>query len=136
MTDTPDESRISAALYMTVADKALVVAMVVLAAALFVLLPGWLMSEGREVCIRSGGRLVGRYPLDRDRTVEITGPLGTTVIRIEGGRAKVIASPCPHKLCIRMGDIGQEGGIIACVPNEVVISVGGGTRSDLDAVSR
>ena len=136
MTETPDESRLAAALYTTAADKALVVAMIALAAALFVLLPGWLLSEGREVCIRSGERLVGRYPLDRDRTVEIAGPLGTTVIRIEGGRAKVIASPCPHKLCIRMGDIGSEGGIIACVPNEVVISVGDGTRSDLDAVSR
>ena len=125
-----------AALYMTAADKVLVALMIVLAAALFVLMPSWLLSEGRELLIRSGERLAGRYPLDRNRTVQVSGPLGTTVVRIEGGRAKIIASPCPHKLCIRMGDVGPEGGIIACVPNEVVISVGSGKRSDLDAVSR
>jgi hypothetical protein len=136
MNETQDHSRISAVPHMTAADKALVAAMVAFAVALFFLMPRWLTAEGREVQIRSGERLVGRYPLDRDRTVEATGPLGVTVIRIEGGEAKVIASPCPHKLCIKMGEIGSAGGVIACVPNEVVISIGRGTRSDLDAVSR
>jgi hypothetical protein len=35
-----------------------------------------------------------------------------------------------------MGAVGPGGGVIACVPNHVVISVSSGEEPDLDAVSR
>jgi hypothetical protein len=121
---------------MTAADGLLVAFVLVLAAVLFVLMPHWVLSGGTDVEVRSGDHIRGRYSLNEDRLVEVQGPLGTTVLRIHGGRAKVESSPCPDKLCIRMGEVGREGGVIACVPNQVVISVGQGRSGDLDAVSR
>lgn len=121
---------------MTAGD-AMVLGLVVLTAlALLLVLPGRVLSNGNVVEIRAADRLVGRYALDRDRTVEVQGPLGTTVVKIEQGRARIVSSPCPKGICTHMTDIGQEGGMIACVPNEIVVQVSGDREDGLDGVSR
>lgn len=86
--------------------------------------------------IRSGERFIGRYSLERNLTVNVPGPLGNTVVRINNGNVRVLSSPCPYKQCIKMGPIGSDGGVIACVPNKVVISVVNDKKDGLDAVSR
>jgi hypothetical protein len=121
---------------MTLADVLLVATLLVVAAILPFLLPGWVLSEGTTLEIESGEKIVGRYGLDEDRTISVQGPLGGTVVKIERGRARIVSSPCPHKICQRMGEIGKSGGVIACVPNEVVIRIGEGRTDGLDAVSR
>jgi len=121
---------------LTIADWTVVAFFVALAAVSFVLVPRLLNTGGSDVEIRVGHSVIGRFPLDHDQTVEATGPLGSTSIRIEHGRARILSSPCPNKTCIRMGDVGKEGGIIICVPNEVLIRVGNGRPDDIDAVSR
>ena len=94
------------------------------------------MSGGTQVEIHCGEKLIGKYSLDRVQTVNVPGPLGNTVVRIENGNARVLSSPCPYKQCIKMGSIGSDGGVIACVPNKIVISVVNGETKKLDAVSR
>lgn len=123
-------------LNMTIADLALVVLLAVTAGILFFLIPNWVLSRGTEAEIRSGDKIVGAYSLDHDRRIDVPGPLGITVVKIEKGRASIVSSPCPHKLCTRMGDCGKEGGVIVCVPNEVVVRTGQGRTDGLDAVSR
>lgn len=123
-------------LHTTLADRLLIVAILLSAIALFFALPRWIISGGTHVQIRSGDKITGTYPLNRDRTLTVHGPLGDTIVRIEGGRARVVSSPCPYKRCVHMGSKGSEGGVIACVPNKVVISVGSGQTDGLDAVSR
>ena len=86
--------------------------------------------------VRCGEKLVGKYSLNQDRTVNVPGPLGNTVVRINNGNVRVLSSPCPYKHCVRMGPIGSDGGVIACVPNKVVISVTNDQEDGLDAVSR
>ncbi|MDK2897270.1 MAG: hypothetical protein PWP04_1390 [Candidatus Atribacteria bacterium] len=51
----------------------------------------------------------------------VSGPLGETLIAIQAGKAWVAHSPCPDKVCMEMGKIPDNGGFIACVPNQVVI---------------
>jgi hypothetical protein len=93
-------------------------------------------SEADTVEIRTGGADVVVYPLQEDRTVEARGPKGTTVVVIRGGRVSVAASPCRDGLCMKMGPIGKEGGVIACVPNEVVVTVSASGAETFDAVAR
>jgi hypothetical protein len=109
---------------------------VALAAMSFVLVPRLLNIGGSDIEVRSGNSVIGRFQLDRDQTIEVAGPLGPTSIRVEHGRAHIVSSPCPNKTCIKMGDVGKEGGIVICVPNEVLIRVGNGRSDDIDAVSR
>ena len=67
------------------------------------------------------------YPLDENRTVNIAGPIGTTIIKIEDNGASIIDSPCPDKICIHQGIIHESGQWIACLPNQVLITIKGET---------
>jgi hypothetical protein len=75
------------------------------------------------------------YPLEVERTVTVSGPLGNTVAAIRGGTVQVLSSPCQEKLCIRAGQIERAGQWLACLPNRVFIEVRGGPREEVDAVS-
>jgi len=122
--------------YMTLGDWALVATILALAALMFFMIPRWVLSGGNDVEIYSRNKIVGRYPLHQDRMIEISGPLGKTVVRIKESRARIDSSPCPNKICIHMGEFGTEGGILVCVPNEVAVRVGNERAEGLDAVSR
>jgi hypothetical protein len=76
------------------------------------------------------------YPLDRDATVPIAGPLGDTVVEIKNGKARVTSSPCPNQTCVAARGISQPGEWNACLPNEVIIrveSAGGKKEVGIDA---
>lgn len=121
--------------YTTVADIVLIIVLAALAAVLFYAVPRWVVSGGTHVEVRSGDKVLGTYDLREDRRISIPGPLGNTTLEIGKGRARITSSPCPHKVCIGMGSVGKEGGLLVCVPNEVVVRVGSGTAQGVDAVS-
>ena len=75
------------------------------------------------------------YALDRNRVVRIPGPLGETVIRIADREVVVSDSPCPNKLCLKRGAISSPGDWNACLPNQVMIRIGGEKREEIDAHS-
>lgn len=122
--------------YLKPADWVLIAFLLVTAVLSLFLIPRWLTSGATDVEILSRDKLLGRYPLNEDRRLEVPGPLGITEVAIKGGRASIHSSPCPHKTCKAMGDIGTEGGILVCLPNEIIVRVGNGQPSGLDAVSR
>lgn len=55
------------------------------------------------------------------RELLIPGPLGNTVVALRGGKVFVVTSPCPDKVCMKMGKIPDDTDFIACVPNRVVL---------------
>jgi hypothetical protein len=119
---------------VTWADR-LVVYAIVGAALVLMLVP---VGRGSEawVRIRGANGFELNLPLDNDETVEVPGPLGTTVVRIAGGQARVVESPCAGQLCVSMGRIDQPGRSIVCVPNEVVVTVVSERAASSDAVTR
>ena len=70
-------------------------------------------------------QVVQNVPLDADveRTIAVQGPLGVTRIEICGNSARVVSSPCPDKICVRMGWLSRVGEYAACIPNRVVVTV-------------
>ena len=74
------------------------------------------------------------YPLSVDRTVEVAGPLGETVVEIRGKAVHITDSPCRNKTCIAAGFVSKPGQWIACLPNRVFVRVeGGATNAGVDA---
>jgi hypothetical protein len=122
--------------YIRPGDWVLIAFLLVTVVLSFFLIPRWLMSAATDVEILSRDKILSRYPLNKDRRVEVPGPLGVSEVIIKEGRVRIQASPCPHKTCMAMGDIGTEGGILVCLPNEIVVRVGNGQPDGLDAVSR
>jgi hypothetical protein len=122
--------------YLKPGDWVLIAVLLVAAILSFYFIPSWLASGATDVEILSRDKLLGRYPLNEDRRVEVPGPLGISEVTIKSGRVRIQASPCPHKTCMAMGEIGTEGGILVCLPNEIIVKVGNGQPNGLDAVSR
>ena len=86
----------------------------------------WRGGPAEKVVIRLDGRIVAEYPLNAARTVEIAGPLGTTVVEIQPGRARVLADPGPRQYCVRQGWLVRANAIAICAPNHVSVGLAGG----------
>ena len=75
-----------------------------------------------------------RLELATDAVVEIEGRLGTSTIEVRAGRVRFTDSPCVGRQCIHAGWLSRSGQVAACLPNGVVVEVGGGRR-EFDAVT-
>jgi hypothetical protein len=73
-------------------------------------------------------------PLDTDAVTEVQGRLGPSVIEVRAERVRFTDSPCNGRLCVHSGWLDRSGDVAACLPNGVVVEVGGGRR-EFDAVS-
>ena len=76
------------------------------------------------------GKEYGIYSLNKDQTIRIG---DTNICEIKDGQARMINASCPDHLCIYQGAIGDEGGLIVCLPNKVVIE--GGKAVSFDQAS-
>lgn len=91
---------------------------------------------GRLSVVISGNGQEWVYPLNEDRRVEVPGPLGTTVVEVQQGGARIVSSPCPNQTCVAAGSIERAGQWLACLPNQVFVRIeGGGDDEGLDAAA-
>ena len=86
--------------------------------------------------VEARGTFAASLDLKRDRVSEIKGPLGVTRIEVNGGRVRVLSSPCPRQACRHGGWIGAAGELLVCLPNEVVVRLPGQRAGAIDAVAR
>lgn len=90
-------------------------------------------SDSVEIAV--DGKLEYVLSLTEEKTVAVQGLHGTTFVEIRDHRVRVTDSPCQNKLCIQQGWVAH--GVIACLPNKVVITIGktGEKGSAPDAVT-
>jgi len=94
------------------------------------------MPKGSDVIIEIAGKTAYTFALDTDRTFPVPGPLGVTVVEIKGRKVRVKEAHCPNRLCEKQGWVAR--GAIVCLPNRIVISVGGkadDTPKGVDAIT-
>ncbi len=91
-------------------------------------------GKGSDVIIEASGKQ-WIYPLDQNRVIPVAGPLGTTLVVIRDGKSFVQDSPCPDKLCVLAGSVSKPGQWIACLPNKVMVRIGGKSAERIDDVS-
>jgi len=84
-------------------------------------------GDSLQVMIYGSSGAVMAVPLDNDRDVAVSGPLGRSIVRIQSGKVSMLWSPCAEKTCIHMGRIGHPGEGIVCLPNRVSVSIGSGS---------
>ncbi len=116
---------------LTPLDRIITVVMIIVCGFLFAFFG--LRSPGKDVVVTQDGNTVFTAPLTDARNVELRGPLGITRLEINKGVARIVASPCPYKVCVSMGEISRQGEIIACVPNRLLVQVAGENEDGKDA---
>ncbi len=89
-------------------------------------------TTASEVVVQADGKDY-LYPLDRNTTFSVTGPIGRTVIEIDDHRVRVVSSPCKDKICILAGWLSHNGQWTACLPNKVFVRVAGSPSDTVDA---
>lgn len=92
-------------------------------------------DQGNKEVMIIGQNFRGVYPIEKNRKIEVKGPLGDTIVVIENGKAWIEYSPCREKICMKMGKISRVGQQVVCVPNRVLVEIEG-RNGDIDAVSR
>ncbi|MFC4159986.1 NusG domain II-containing protein [Chitinimonas lacunae] len=85
----------------------------------------WQRPASLRLIASADGRTVAELPLDRAQRLELPGPLGTTVVEVGQGRARILADPSPRQYCVRAGWLSQAGDSALCLPNRTAIAVVG-----------
>jgi len=119
---------------LTRADRLVFYTLVGLGVALLFLPRG--AGEPAALVVEGTGGYRSVAPLSEDGRIEVPGPLGTTVVEVRDGAARVVSSPCPQKTCIAMGAVAEPGDIAVCVPNGVIVRIEGDATQRLDATTR
>jgi len=88
----------------------------------------WQGGLGDRAVVRQEGRIIAELDLAKPQTFNASGPLGTTVIAIADGRARVVSDPGPRQYCVRQGWLSRAGEIAICAPNRVSLAIVGRSR--------
>ena len=90
-----------------------------------------------QVLVEGQGGRRWVYPLDASVTLPIPGPLGNTIIRIEGNEAWVERSPCDNQVCVAAGKLYARWHFAACLPNAVLVMIeGNNDNGSVDSTTR
>ncbi len=89
----------------------------------------WQGGFAERAIIRQDGRIFAEADLRNRRDFAVSGPLGTTLIADEPGRARDVADPGPRQNCVRQGWLTRPGEIAICAPNRVSVQIAGRTKT-------
>ena len=106
---------------MKLKRKEFIIFAVILAAALLAVLVMHIIRSRKDygsIRIWAQGEDFGTYSLGKNQKIDIN---GTNVCEIKDGKVKMIEADCPDQLCVYMPEIGDDGGLIICLPNGVLI---------------
>ena len=91
--------------------------------------------DGKYVTIEQRDNLIGIYPLNVDKEIEIEhrGEVVNKIV-IEDGYCYMEEAECPDHLCKKQGKVNKSGQTIVCLPNRVVVTVVDSNNSDYDSI--
>jgi hypothetical protein len=88
----------------------------------------WQGGMADRAIIRQEGKVFVEVDLKARKQFAVGGPLGTTLIAVEPGRARVVSDPSPRQYCVRQGWLMRPGEIAICAPNRVSVQIAGRTK--------
>jgi hypothetical protein len=81
------------------------------------------LHRGSKASVYIEGRKVENLSLKKDYSKSFTSTRGRVRVLVEDGKARVVDSTCPQKICIHTAPIALEGERIICVPNHFLLEV-------------
>ncbi|WLD76108.1 NusG domain II-containing protein [Mogibacterium neglectum] len=91
--------------------------------------------SGDKVTVTVDGKKYGVYSLSEDKTIAVKQGNKLNVIRIKHGYVTMSEASCQNQVCVKHKAISKTGESIICLPNKVVVSIGGKEANKYDSVS-
>ena len=88
----------------------------------------WLGEAANKVQVRAGDQIFSTLSLNQQRTLEVPGPLGNTVVTIDSGKVRVVSDPSPRQYCVKQGWLEHAGQVAMCLPNQVSVELLGSKK--------
>jgi len=104
-------------------DWVLLLAAGVLVAASYPLL--WRGGTADRAIVKRDGQVVTELALNVARKYEVIGAIGTTLIEVQPGRARVLSDPGPRQYCVQQGWLTRANAVAICAPNHVTLQLSG-----------
>lgn len=83
-------------------------------------------KTGYYALVEVDGKEVARLSLDKDTEIWIEAATdGYNIIKVQDGFVAVTEADCPDKVCVNTGKLRMSGGVIACLPHKLVVTVVG-----------
>jgi len=116
-------------------DWLLLLAATAIVAASYPLL--WRGGIADRAIVKRDGLVVTELALNVARKYEVTGAIGTTVIEVQPGRARVLSDPGPRQYCVQQGWLTRANAVAICAPNHVTLQLAGrgGRNGDYDTLN-
>lgn len=107
-------------------DIALILAIIVVN--VLILVYGSLNSvdKGKKIAyVYSDNKLVGEYTLTEDYSTEfkVDYSNGYNTVQIKDGKVWIHDATCPDKICLSQGKISNDGELIVCLPNKMMVQI-------------
>ena len=114
------------------ADLLVTLIVFVLAAVLFAASNRGGASAGMVAVIYENGVITEKITLESERRYYKTA--GNELL-LEPDGATMIWADCDSQDCVHSGKITRQGGVIACLPNRVMVRLEGGSEEEYDAIA-
>ena len=85
----------------------------------------WRGGAADRAIVRRDGQLVTELALNAARKYEVSGAIGTTVIEVQPGRARVLSDPGARQYCVQQGWLTRANAVAICAPNHVTLQLAG-----------
>ncbi|SFN28155.1 hypothetical protein SAMN05660284_01063 [Formivibrio citricus] len=92
-------------------------------------------DSAARVRVFQDGKLLGEYDLGVPRRIEAHGPLGVTLVEIEGGRVRIARDPSPRQYCVKAGWLDAAGQVAICLPNRTSIELVSREKRPYDSIA-
>lgn len=70
------------------------------------------------------GKVTESYPLNQDLDIILQGyGTGTNHLIIQDNHAWITEATCPDKVCIHQGKIQENGQMLVCLPNRLIVQI-------------
>ena len=96
---------------------------------------GMTSRSGDKATVTVDGKTYGVYSLSEDKTIAVKQGNKLNIIRIKHGFVTMSEASCDNQVCVKHKAISKTGESIICLPNQVVVSIGGKGANKYDSVS-
>jgi hypothetical protein len=85
----------------------------------------WRGGVADRAVVKRDGAVVTELALNVARKYAVTGAIGTTMIEVQPGRARVLSDPGPRQYCVQQGWLTRANAVAICAPNHVTLQLTG-----------